>query len=93
MQRYLATIVRLAAVVGALATTFAATASAQDQGTSKLYEVQKRGKLIVGVTSEVPPFGFVGPDGQMQAFDIDIAKIIATALFENADTLPPASSL
>jgi polar amino acid transport system substrate-binding protein len=87
MQRYLATIMRLAAFVVALTTAWAATASAQDQNTSKLYEVQKRGKLIVGVTSEVPPFGFVGPDGQTQGFDIDIAKIIAKALFESSDKI------
>jgi polar amino acid transport system substrate-binding protein len=86
MQRYLATTMRLAAfVVVALAT--ACAPSAQDPGTSKLYEVQKRGKLIVGVTSEVPPFGFIGPDGQMQGFDIDIAKIIAKGLFEGSDNI------
>jgi polar amino acid transport system substrate-binding protein len=88
MQRYLATTVRLAAfAVVALATTWAGAASAQDQSASKLYEVRKRGKLIVGVTSEVPPFGFVGPDGQIQGFDIDIAKLIAKALFEDPDKI------
>jgi polar amino acid transport system substrate-binding protein len=77
---------RLAAfVIVALATTWTGTASAQS--TSKFYEVQKRGKLIVGVTSEVPPFGFVGPDGQLQGFDIDIARIIAKALFEDANKI------
>jgi len=86
MQRYLATTMRLAAfVVVALAT--ACAPSAQDPGTSKLYEVQKRGRLIVGVTSEIPPFGFIGPDGQMEGFDIDIAKIIAKGLFEGSDNI------
>lgn len=65
-----------------------AEALAQDQGGgSKLFEVLKRGKVIVGVTSEVPPFGFVGPNGQLQGFDIDIAKLIAKALFEDPDKI------
>jgi polar amino acid transport system substrate-binding protein len=62
-------------------------ALAQDQTGSKLYEVLKRGKVIVGVTSEVPPFGFVGPDGQLQGFDIDIAKLVAKALFEDPNKI------
>jgi polar amino acid transport system substrate-binding protein len=44
---------------------------------SKLDEVLARGKLIVGVTSEAPPFGFVDDKGQLVGFDIDIAKLIA----------------
>jgi polar amino acid transport system substrate-binding protein len=70
-------------VIAGLALAFGSAANAQDQGTSKLYEVLKRGKVIVGVTSEVPPFGSVGANGELEGFDIDIAKLIAKALFED----------
>jgi polar amino acid transport system substrate-binding protein len=48
---------------------------------STLDTVLKRGKVIVGVTSESPPFGFISEDGELVGFDIDIAKLIANKLF------------
>ncbi len=51
------------------------------QEKSKLDEVLARGKLIVGVTSEAPPFGFVDEKGELVGFDIDIARLVAKATF------------
>jgi polar amino acid transport system substrate-binding protein len=50
-------------------------------GDSTLDTVLKRGKVIVGVTSESPPFGFISDQGELVGFDIDIAKLIANKLF------------
>jgi polar amino acid transport system substrate-binding protein len=50
-------------------------------GESTLDTVLKRGKVIVGVTSESPPFGFISDQGELVGFDIDIAKLIANKLF------------
>ncbi len=50
-------------------------------GKSKLDEVLARGKIIVGVTSEAPPFGFIDDKGQLVGFDIDVAKLIAKEIF------------
>lgn len=50
-------------------------------GRSRLDEVRARGKLIVGVTSEAPPFGFIDDKGELAGFDIDVAKLIAKATF------------
>lgn len=50
-------------------------------GKSKLDEVRARGKVIVGVTSEAPPFGFVDEKGELVGFDVDIAKLIAKGIF------------
>jgi polar amino acid transport system substrate-binding protein len=61
---------------------WAAANPAAAQEESKLFEVLKRGKVIVGVTSEVPPFGSI-ENGELVGFDIDIAKLIAKALFED----------
>jgi polar amino acid transport system substrate-binding protein len=57
------------------------------QEKSKLDEVLERGKLIVGVTSEAPPFGFVNEKGELVGFDIDIARLIAKATFGDANKI------
>jgi polar amino acid transport system substrate-binding protein len=59
------------------------TAVAQEK--SKLDEVLARGKVIVGVSSESPPFGFVNEKGDLAGFDIDVAKLIAKGLFGSDD--------
>ena len=56
-------------------------------GDSKLFEVLKRGKVIVGVTSEVPPFGSVDEKGNLEGFDIDVARLIAKSLFEDPNKI------
>ncbi len=48
---------------------------------SRLDEVLKRGRLIVAVTSEIPPMGFIDEKGELVGFDIDIAKLVAKAMF------------
>ena len=50
-------------------------------GDSTLDTVLKRGKVIVGVSSEAPPFGFIDEKGELVGFDIDIAKLIANKMF------------
>ena len=59
----------------------AAQQATQAAGRSKLDEVRTRGKIIVGITSEAPPFGFVDDKGELVGFDIDVAKLIAKATF------------
>jgi polar amino acid transport system substrate-binding protein len=59
------------------------TGAAQAQEKSRLDEIMARGKVIVGVTSEAPPFGFIDEKGELVGFDIDIAKLLAKYLFNN----------
>jgi polar amino acid transport system substrate-binding protein len=69
----------LAALVLAIGVVGASiSASAQE---STLDKVLKRGKVIVGVSSESPPFGFVDENGELVGFDIDIAKLIVAKMF------------
>jgi len=68
-------------VVAQNATAAPPESPASASGKSKLDEVLARGKVIVGVTSEAPPFGFVDDKGQLVGFDIDIAKLIAKQIF------------
>jgi len=64
-----------------LLTAVAITAPAAAQDKSTLDTVLERGKVIVGVSSEAPPFGFIDDKGELVGFDIDIAKLMAKSLF------------
>lgn len=57
--------------------------AAQAQEKSRLDEIMARGKVIVGVTSEAPPFGFIDEKGELVGFDIDVAKMLAKYIFNN----------
>lgn len=78
MRRFMALLI---AVLGAV--LFASAAWAQDK--SKLDDVLARGKVIVGVSSESPPFGFVDEKGELAGFDIEVAKLVARGLFGSDD--------
>jgi polar amino acid transport system substrate-binding protein len=58
-----------------------ATAGAEDK--SRLDTVLERGKLIVVVGSAAPPFAFTDDKGELVGFDIDIVRLLATALFKD----------
>jgi polar amino acid transport system substrate-binding protein len=72
---------KLMACLAAAGLLFAGAVQAQEK--SRLDEVMARGKVIVGVTSEAPPFGFIDEKGELVGFDIDIAKLIAKQLFKD----------
>ncbi|MGH7706351.1 MAG: transporter substrate-binding domain-containing protein [Vulcanimicrobiaceae bacterium] len=79
----------LAAVVGcsaALGMLHAGTREASAQSTAQeslLKQVLARGTLRVATTTVSPPFEFIDKDGQLAGFDIDIAHLIAKALFND----------
>lgn len=54
------------------------TAKAQE---STLDKVLASGKVIVGVSSEAAPFGFIDDKGELVGFDIDLAKLIVKQIF------------
>lgn len=74
-------------LIGTLALSgLVASGVAQAQEKSRLDEILARGKLIVGVTSEAPPFGYIDEKGELVGFDIDIAKLLAKQLFNGDDS-------
>ncbi|HTU03743.1 MAG TPA: transporter substrate-binding domain-containing protein [Candidatus Sulfotelmatobacter sp.] len=48
-----------------------------------LDEAKKRGKLIVGIKGDFPPFGYVDANGKNLGFDADLAQAFAKALFDD----------
>jgi len=52
---------------------------------SKLYEVLQRGKVKVGVTSITPPVGFIDEKNELVGFEIDLARLLAKALFDDPE--------
>lgn len=45
-------------------------------------DARRRGKLLVGVKTDFPPFGSVESSGAHTGFDVDIARYLAAALFD-----------
>jgi general L-amino acid transport system substrate-binding protein len=57
------------------------------QPSGKLATILSRGKLICGVSGELPGFSFVGQDGKYSGLDVDICRAIASALFDDPDAV------
>lgn len=73
-------------------TTFTPTAS------SRIETIQQRGKLVVGVPYDAPPFGFADVQGQLDGFDVALAREFAARWLGNplqVDLAPvtPATAL
>ena len=58
----------------------ATTASTFPPG-STMDAIQKKGKLTIGTKFDQPLFGLKGLSGQPEGFDVEIAKLVATAIF------------
>lgn len=52
-----------------------------------LEDARHRGKLLVGVKTDFPPFGYIDRTSGLQGFDVDMAQYLARALFENERSL------
>lgn len=60
----------------------------------QLTTIAQRDKLVVGVRTDAAPFGFVDKNGNIQGFDVDLAKIIAQGILgsENKIKLVPVTA-
>ncbi|UHA76010.1 transporter substrate-binding domain-containing protein [Paenibacillus sp. 481] len=70
--------------------------SGSEQQGGALQQIKERGKLIVGVFTDKPPFGMVDEKGQYVGFDTDLAKRFAKDLLGDESkiefvTVEPAS--
>ena len=53
-------------------------------------DVKKRGKIIIGIQGDNPPFGFVNPQGVQDGFDADVGRMFAASLGVEAEFVPLA---
>lgn len=71
----------LAAVAG-LVTGSLSPALAQGGSTSsKFEEILRRGRLVVGIGSDIPPFYFLDESNSLVGFEVDLARLLARGLF------------
>lgn len=54
-----------------------------------LETIARRGKLIVGVKNNLPPLGFTDASGNLQGFEIDIAKRLAAEILGSPEAIEP----
>lgn len=53
-----------------------------------LYDaIKERGKVVVGLESDIKPFSYIEEDGQPAGFEVDIAKCIAETLLGDKDAI------
>ncbi|MFN7715524.1 MAG: transporter substrate-binding domain-containing protein, partial [Pseudanabaenaceae cyanobacterium] len=61
--------------------------AANPGGGNRLDTVLRRGKLICGVSGELPGFSFVNKEGKYSGIDVDVCRAVAAALFDNPDAV------
>jgi ABC-type amino acid transport substrate-binding protein len=71
----------------ALVLIAAVLALAAQAAAGGLEEARQRGKLLVGVKTDFPPFGTIDRAGALQGFDVDMARTLARALFGDERSL------
>ena len=59
--------------------------SVKPKDTFKL--IKKRGRIVVGVRSDTKPFGFRDINGNLQGFDVDLARAIAKHIFADSSAV------
>lgn len=86
MKRGTLLLIILAVVIFGIFYTVDYFNDAANKKTEDLYKtVLKRGYLIVGVKTDVKPFGFVDGSGANVGFDVDIAHEIAREIFHDTE--------
>jgi len=71
-------------LVAAMAMTFSAPVHAEDT----LAAVAAKKSISIGIPTDFPPFGFVGPDFKPEGLDVQVAKLIAEKLGVKANLVP-----
>src|SRR5262245_45735126 len=74
----------LAAGLAVAVTSGKAGAQQNASGTDKFGEIVARGKLVVGTGNDIPPFYFMDKSGALAGMEIDLARLLAKGLFNDA---------
>lgn len=62
-----------------------ATDGKSQQGSSRIDTIVSRGKLICGVSGQLPGFSFVDEKGKYSGLDVDVCRAIAAAIFDDPE--------
>ena len=62
-----------------------ATGGTPQQGPSRIDTILSRGKLICGVSGQLPGFSFVDEKGKYSGLDVDVCRAIAAAIFDDPE--------
>ncbi|MCX7708197.1 MAG: amino acid ABC transporter substrate-binding protein [Anaerolineae bacterium] len=69
------------------AATPAPPAPAPAAGPKRLEIVKQRGKVVCGVHTSLPGFGFLDKDGKNAGFDVDFCRAVAVAVFNDPNAV------
>lgn len=86
----LLTVMLLATPLAACSRFYDQSAAQEGTGGSRaslLNRVKNRGKLICGVSGELPGFSYVDQEGKYSGLDVDVCRAIAAAMFDNPDAV------
>jgi polar amino acid transport system substrate-binding protein len=72
-----------ALLIGSAIATMATLPARADE----LEKVKERGKLIVGIKNDYPPFGWLDANGTLKGFEVDLAKAVAKQLLGSETAL------
>lgn len=90
MNKKISLVLVLALIISIFAAGCGGTAK-EDKKTdadTSLTDIQKKGTLVVGIDDQFPPMGFVGKDGELTGFDVELAKLVAKKLGLEAKIQP-----
>jgi ABC-type amino acid transport substrate-binding protein len=81
LSRHISSLMNASRFLGLSVLVFLSLFRFGDGVAGTLQNVKARGKLIVGVKTDFPPFGFLDKKGVNTGLDIDIAKALSKELF------------
>ncbi|MGN8645817.1 amino acid ABC transporter substrate-binding protein [Gracilibacillus sp. HCP3S3_G5_1] len=60
---------------------------AANSAQSTLAVVEDRGHLVLGGNNQLPGFGYLDGDGEIEGFDVDFGKAVAAAIFDDPEAI------
>lgn len=80
MSKKISLLLALVLIISVLASGCGKEESKDPTGDTSLTDLQSKGTLVVGCDDQFPPMGFVGEDGKVTGFDIELAGLVAEKL-------------
>ena len=82
LQRYLTVIIATLSLVAGSSSAIA----------DELEDILQAGIIKIAVPQDFPPFGSAGKDGQLEGYDVDVARLVAKELGVKLELTPVVAS-